>query len=322
MFPRFSQFPLEVQCMIFEQALPPPQVLNFRFWIHRKRGGFTDIINFGSALAKFPGVSSLLETCKVSNETMHRRAGLERIELFGPPARHFLDTTETLPHTLNYIYLRPSVDIFMVGIDSLVRLYQLGGSIGSLCNIEQLAVTGIDYNLFDDCDDEEITTLFEKFCNIIQKHCPALKKLHLVVGDTAAIPFGNVKNNLELTRDLRLIEIDEDFRDFDFEEDKERQEYYELEDLKEEMNNTSEYAQHAVMELRDYVERTEILSESAVADYWRKIKVVPAIVGWLEGGKRPQLWFPALSSVLPCYDDGTPFDRYEGIEDLFGGTDS
>ncbi|TGO55289.1 hypothetical protein BOTNAR_0248g00040 [Botryotinia narcissicola] len=151
-FPRFCQFPLEVQCMIFEQALPPPQVMNFRFWIHRKRGGFTHITIFGSALAKFPGVSSLLETCKASNETMHRRAGLERTELFGPPARHFLDTTETLPDTLklDYMYLRHSVDIFMVGIDSLVRLYQLGGSIDSLCNIEQIAVTGIDYNLFDD----------------------------------------------------------------------------------------------------------------------------------------------------------------------------
>ncbi|KAF7926080.1 uncharacterized protein EAE97_010380 [Botrytis byssoidea] len=226
--------------MTFEQALPPPQVLNFRFWIHRKRGGFTHITIFGSALAKFPGVSSLLEICKASNETMHRRAGLERIELFGPPARHFLDTTETLPDTLNYMYLRPSVDIFMVGIDSLVRLYQLGSSIDSLFNIEQIAVTGIDYSHFDDCDDEEITALFEKFCNVIQKHCPALKKLHLVIGDTEAIPFGNVKNNLELTQDLRLIEIDEDFQDFGFEEDKVRQEYYELEGLKEEMNNTSE----------------------------------------------------------------------------------
>ncbi|TGO34359.1 hypothetical protein BHYA_0200g00040 [Botrytis hyacinthi] len=286
-----------------------------RFWIHRKRGGFTDIINFGSALAKFPGVSSLLETCKASNETMHRRAGLERIELFRPPARHFLDTTETLPDTLNYMYFRPSVDIFMVGIDSLVRLYQLGGSTGSLCNIEQIAVTGIDYNLFDDCGEEKITNLFEKFCN----HS---KKLYLVIGDTEAVPFGNVKDSLELTRDLRLIEIDEDFQDFDFEEDQERQEYYELEGLKEEMNNTCEYAQHAVMELRDYIERTEMLSDSAVARYWRKMKVVPAIVGWLEGGKRPQLWFPALSSVLPCYDYGTPFDRYEGIVDLFGGTKS
>ncbi|KAF7915436.1 hypothetical protein BELL_0598g00040 [Botrytis elliptica] len=321
MFPRFGQFPLEIQCMIFEQALPPSQVLNFRFWIHRKRGGFTDIINFGSALAKFPGVSSLLETCKASNDTMHRRAGLEKIELFRPPVRHFLDTTETLPDTLNYMYLRPSIDVFMVSIDSLVRLYQLGGSIGSLCNIEQLAVTGIDYNLFDDWNEVEITNLFEKFCNVIQKHCPALKKIHLVIGDTEAVPFGHVKDSLELTRDLRLIEIDEDFRNFDFDEDKERQEYYELESLKAEMNNTFNYAQHAMSEIKDYAERTEMLSDSAVADYWRKMKVVPAIVGWLEGGKRPQLWFPALSSVLPCYDDGTPFDRYEGIFDLFEGAD-
>ncbi|TGO20750.1 hypothetical protein BPAE_0268g00040 [Botrytis paeoniae] len=321
-FPQFSQFPLEIQCMIFEQALPPPQVMNFRFWIHRKRGGFTDIINFGSALAKFPGVSSLLETCRASNYTMHRRDGLEKIELFRPPTRHFLDTTETIPDTLNYLYLRPSIDIFMVSIDNLVRLYQLGGSIGSLCNIEQLAVTGIDHNLFDDCDDEEITTLFEKLCNIIQTHCPALKKLYLVIGDTEAVPFGNVKDSPELTRDLRLIEIDEDFQDFDFEEDQARQEYYELESLKEEMNNTSEYAQHAMMVLRDYVERTEMLSDSAVADYWRRMKVVPTTVGWLEGGKRPQLWFPTLSSVLPCYDDGTPFDRYQGIVELFEGVDS
>ncbi|KAF7867075.1 uncharacterized protein EAF02_009861 [Botrytis sinoallii] len=321
MFPRFGHFPLEIQCMIFEQALPPSQVLNFRFWIHRKRGGFTDIINFGSALAKFPGVSSLLETCKASNDTMHHRAGLEKIELFRPPVRHFLDTTETLPDTLNYMYLRPSIDIFMVSIDSLVRLYQLGGSIGSLCKIEQLAVTGIDYNLFDDWNEVEITNLFEKFYNVTQKHCPALKKIHLVIGDTEAVPFGHVKDSLELTRDLRLIEIDEDFRNFDFEEDKERQEYYELESLKAEMNNAFNYAQHAMSELKDYREGTEMLSDSAVADYWRKMKVVPAIVGWLEGGKRPQLWFPALSSVLPCYDDGTPFDRYEGIFDLFEGAD-
>ncbi|KAF7957302.1 hypothetical protein EAE96_002889 [Botrytis aclada] len=322
MFPRFSQFPLEIQYMIFEQALPPPQVLNFRFWIHRKRGGFTDITNFGSALAKFPGVSSLLESCKTANETMHRRAGFEKIELFRPPTRHFLDTTEIIPDTLTYMYLRPSIDVFMVSIDSFVRLYQLGGSIGSLCKIEQLAVTGIDYNLFDDCDDEEIMNLFENLCDVIGKQCPALKKLHLVIGDIDAVPFSNVKDSLELTRNLRLIEMDEDFQDFDFEEDKERQEYYELESLKEEMHNTSEYAQHAMMELRDYVERTEMLSDSAVVDYWRKMKVVPVTVGWLEGGKRPQLWFPALSSVLPCYDDGTPFDRYQGIVELFEGANS
>ncbi|KAF5875724.1 uncharacterized protein Bfra_011487 [Botrytis fragariae] len=282
----------------------------------------TDIINFGSALAKFPGVSYLLETCKVSSYTMHRCAGLEKIELFRAPTRHFLDTTETIPDTLNYLYLRPSIDIFMVSIDSLVRLYRIGGSIGSLCNIQQLAITGMDYNLFDDCDDEEITTLFEKLCNIVEIHCLALEKLHLVIGDTETVPFGDVKDSLELTRDLRLIEIDDDFQDFDLEEDKERQENYELESLKEEMNNTSEYVQHAMMELRGYIEQTEMLSDSDVADYWRKMKVVPAAVGWLEGEKRPQPWFPALSSVLPCYDNGAPFDTYQGIVELFEGADS
>ncbi|KAF7885320.1 uncharacterized protein EAF01_011385 [Botrytis porri] len=141
--------------------------MEFNFWIHRIRSGFTNIIKFGSVLAKCPGVASLLETCKTSNETMHGHAGFKKIELFRPPTRHFLDTTETIPDTLTYMYLRPSSDVFMASIDSLVRLYQLGGSIGSLCNIEKLAVTGMDYDLCDDCDDEEITTLSEKLCNII-----------------------------------------------------------------------------------------------------------------------------------------------------------
>ncbi|KAM0182124.1 hypothetical protein ACHAPC_006997 [Botrytis cinerea] len=332
-FPQFAQFPSEIRCMIFAQALPPSQILNFRFWIHRKRGGFTDIINFGSALAKFPGVSALLETCKASNDILYRHVGLEKIELIRPPIRHFLDTTEVIPDTLNYLYLRPSTDVFMVRIDSLVRLYQLGGSIGSLRNIKQLAVTGIDYDLFDDFDREQLTVLFEKFCNIIQKHCPELKKLQLVIGDTEAVPFSTGNNNTELTRNMRLIEMDEDFQNLDFEEDDARLEYYELEGLKEGMRSTSLYAHRAMTELKDYVaqqammelehyaEREEMLSDSAVEDYWRKIEVVPATVGWLEGGKRPQLWFPALSSALPCYDDGTPFDRYQGMVELFGGAD-
>ncbi|TEY81155.1 hypothetical protein BOTCAL_0034g00190 [Botryotinia calthae] len=321
-FPQFAQLPSEIRCMIFAQALPPSQVLNFRFWIHRKRGGFTDIINFRSVLAKFPGVSALLETCKASNDTLYRHVGLEKIELIRPPINHFLDTTEIIPDTLKYLYLRPSTDVLMVRIDSLVRLYQLGGSIGSLRNITELAVTGIDCDLSEDFDREQLIVLFEKFYNIIQKHCPELKKLQLVIGDTEAIPFGTENNNTELTQNLRLIEMDEDFQNLDFEEDDARLEYYELEGLKEGMHSTFRYAQHAMMEVKDYVarqavmepehyaERAEMLSDSAVEDYWRKIEVVPATVGWLEGGKRPQLWFPALSSVLPCYDNGTPLDRY------------
>ncbi|TGO89941.1 hypothetical protein BPOR_0086g00110 [Botrytis porri] len=63
-----------------------------------------------------------------------------------------------------------------------------------------------------------------------------------------------------------MIERDKDFQDFDF-EDQARQEYYELENLEEEISNNAEYAQHAIMELRDDLERTKMLPDSAVADY-------------------------------------------------------
>lgn len=140
---------------IFEENLHPPHVVEFEFYLYELaslRPGI-DI-----AIGKFPGLLSLLKTCKNSNGAVYR-GGFKKIELLLSRAVLVTGKALALCGTVNYTCLRPRVDILMINAESITELYRLGGSIDSLSSFTHIATYKLANGRLVLDTKEEITTL-------------------------------------------------------------------------------------------------------------------------------------------------------------------
>ncbi|KAI9646476.1 hypothetical protein NHQ30_004469 [Ciborinia camelliae] len=363
-FHRFRHLPIEIQCKIFEESLPSPCLLDFDFslgWSILNR--FTKLMSIKTNICKFPGVLSLLETCRDSNDWIYH-VGFKKLELFLPEAGQTykwstktqkLNTTyyysweKALSHSVNYSYIRPSLDTFLVNMVDLVMLYQVGGSISHLSSLTHIAVKydedddeferyqywtewrepaakyyafmerNDDSNYSNDSDDSDDShnedieldvDLFEHFFDTIGEHCQKLEKLTLVIGETSSLKDIFLSGEWS-TRNMRLVEIDNNFRNLDLVDDSLRRTHmYGDEDTFEDMiEYILDKAEIMMDEFKEYLERKRVLDKQASVNFWRKVKVVPALMGFMENGNEPKLWLPALCGAVACNEHGRPLRR-------------
>ncbi|KAJ8064240.1 hypothetical protein OCU04_006587 [Sclerotinia nivalis] len=321
-FPQFTKLPPEIQCMIFERTLPPPHILNFAFRVIRPNDD-QEVTGIHSDIAKFPGNLSLLETCQISKDTVYR--AFRKIELFPFKTDHPVHLTRLHPGTLSYSYMRPSVDIFMCSAMAITDLYKYGGSIGSISSLTRIATHGMYTWLSEKGQfQKKMTDFFEGLFNTIEENCQALEKFNLVIGGTRSWGGTEIQENGKSTKTWRLLEMDEDFRYLDFVASPRgmiTSSFYYPEGPRADVDQILNAANRAMDKLEKHVERKQALKDHAAVEYWRKVKVVPAVLGRMEGRKEkePRLWLPTLKHTLACHEDGSPLDQYKGLAQIFDG---
>ncbi|KAM0176165.1 hypothetical protein ACHAPF_005031 [Botrytis cinerea] len=298
-FHSFSRFPPELQKMIFKHALPVSGPLLLRFEIYvdevpalisqNKRTGernYSDtdftITTFAFS-AKSPPLLPLLLACNTSSEAVSS-GGYERIVVSFPgndnrqnnyalkENPHLNIEYLTLPPPQrNHTWMRPAKDILVVYAKDFVMLYKHGGSM-NLSNITHLAVQNL-------LGRKVSTRILWKWVFVIaEKHCPALKKLSLLVGiDVTDNDYDDEETIEDDTHNI-IVDVDEKFYQLDFhdESDDERTvkdgERFGIEELF--MSN------RRAVELRDTsTVLAEYLSENIgnedKAMYWKNVKVLP-----------------------------------------------
>ncbi|CAD6439219.1 a3af2026-0b6f-4db4-8d16-cf8c3c2998ef [Sclerotinia trifoliorum] len=319
-FPQFNELPRELQAVIFEWSLPHPYILHFNFEAITPN---EDEMLSGvyPKISKFPGNFSLLETCKISRDTVYRE--FKKIELFPlKTGSAVLSNRLNSRENLSYSYMRPSVDIFMCSALQMTNLYEYGGSIGSIFSLTHIAIHGMGTWFPDEQRDEDLNEFLCGTFTTIKKNCQALEKFDLVIGDVGNWDDIEGAKIVESATVSRLVEIDEDFEDLHFmaSPSKFQPLINHSEDPKQEINEVIDEAKWAMKEFKQHVKHQQTL-DPAAAEYWRKVNVVPSVLGWVEDqeGSEPRLWFPAMGFTIPCHEDGSPVHKYKGLAQTFDG---
>lgn len=327
-FPQFADFPVEVQCMVFEQTLPAARILDFSFRVSRKcffRGLADEIRNttyISSAIRKYPGVLSLLETCQESNSAIYR-SGFEKFEIFLPGAGQSSEVSTTIEkpdgtkhhfhfHTpensLQYSYLRPNIDTLMVPVESFSDLYELGGSVGNLSCITHLALDGLDEIFVR--NRARLTLFFRNLFPTIEKNCPTLKKLTFVVGFSMPHQYWTNKEGRKAP-ECRLIEIDDEFSSLAFVQDAQERTFFLTPDVDVRVDMCVSMAGTTQTQLKDYLVAQEESKETAAGDYWGKVNVIYAVKAYEDDDKGKRWWVAAASAVVDCDEDGAYLKKDE-----------
>ncbi|KAF7885322.1 uncharacterized protein EAF01_011387 [Botrytis porri] len=307
-FHPFSRFSLELQIMVFELALPvsdpvsDPLLLKFEIDIqenpteirrNKKTGEVyhsdTDYTVITCAWsAKSPPLLSLLLACKASYQAV-LNGGYERIAISSPDNNNRQDNyvLQQKPHlNIKYLvveptqrdhtWLRPAKDTLVVYAKEIVMLYQHGGSM-NLENITHLAVHNLVERDRHNGSKVRARNLWKWVFLIAEKHCPALKKLSLLLG----IDFTEEADELseiELDTHHIIVDVDENFYQLDFHDESydERSvaygerfgidELFTKEKLVVELRDTSTV-------LAEYLD--EHVDDESKAKYWEKVEVLP-----------------------------------------------
>ncbi|APA08345.1 predicted protein [Sclerotinia sclerotiorum 1980 UF-70] len=195
---------------------------------------------------------------------------------------------------------------------SMTNLYECGGYIGSISTLTRVAIHGMGTWLLDEQQGEGLNESLCQIFTTIEKNCRALEKFNLVIGDVGNWDdIGGAKIVKSATAS-RLVEIDEDFEDLHFvaSPSKIQSIIHHSHDPKQEINGVIAEARWAMDGFKQHVQHQQTADPGA-AEFWRKVNVVPSVLGWVEGnlnnaGIEPRLWFPAMGFTIPCHEDGSP----------------
>ncbi|TGO58158.1 hypothetical protein BCON_0058g00410 [Botryotinia convoluta] len=304
-FHPFNRFPPELQTMVFKLALPVSDPLLLKFEIdveelpamirqNKKTGKIhhsdTDFTITTSAYsAKSPPLLPLLLACKISNKAVSS-GGYERIAVSFPDNNnrqnnyvmkqkpHLNIEYLTLPPPQrNHTWLRPAKDTLVVYAKDFVMLYQHGGSM-NLANITHLAV----HNLLerDGHTDSKVRArnLWKWVFLIAEKHCPALKKLSLLLGIDFTETDDDDEDVIENDTHNIIVDVDEKFYQLDFHDESydERSvadgERFGIEELFTREKNAVELRDTSTV-LAEYL--NENIDDEGKALYWKNVKVLP-----------------------------------------------
>ncbi|TGO20748.1 hypothetical protein BPAE_0268g00020 [Botrytis paeoniae] len=303
-FHPFSRFAPELQTMILELALPVSDPLLLKFEIdveelptmirqNMKTGEIyhsdTDFTITTSAWsAKSPPLLPLLLACKASNKAVSS-GGYKRIAVSFPDnnSRQNNYVMKQKPHlnieylTLpppqrNHTWLRPAKDTLVVYAKDFVMLYQHGGSM-NLANITHLAAHNLLERDRHNGSKVRARNLWKWIFLIAEKHCPALKKLSLLLGidftedDEDEDVIENDTHNIIVDVDEKFYQLD--FHDESYDErsvaDGERfgiDELFTKEKMVVELRDTSSV-------LAEYL--SAHIDDKTKAMYWNNVKVLP-----------------------------------------------
>ncbi|KAF7926078.1 uncharacterized protein EAE97_010378 [Botrytis byssoidea] len=304
-FHPFSRFPAELQEMVFKLALPVSDALLLKFEIfvqelptmirqNKKTGEIyysdNDFTITTSAWSdKSPSLLPLLLACKVSNKSVSS-GGYERIAISFPDNNNRQNNyvMEQKPHlnieylTLpppqrNHTWLRPAKDTLVVYAQNFVMLYQHGGSM-SFSNITHLAVHNLVERDRHNGSKVRARNLWKWVFIIAEKHCPALKKLSLLLGVDFADNYDDDESAAESDRHQIIVDVDEKFHQLDFHDESYGQrsvkggERFDIEELFSKEKNVVELRETSTV-LAEYL--SEHMDDENKAKYWKNVDVIP-----------------------------------------------
>lgn len=149
-------------------------------------------------LRLFPGLFSLLNTCLVSNESVHRDGGFVRIKSTYDHRNpnvptHPTEWPQKRHYSVHYSYLRPNHDVFLLNYRDLIASHRTGASI-NLQSFTHLVFHGNHIEL-------QRSTLV-KLLELIQTHCPNIERVSILASRIWCYSF----NQYAIAR---FIDIDE-----------------------------------------------------------------------------------------------------------------
>ncbi|KAF7957300.1 hypothetical protein EAE96_002887 [Botrytis aclada] len=304
-FHPFSRFPTEIQTIVFKLALPvyDPLLLKFQIFVqelptmirqNKKTGKIqysdTDFtITTSAHSAKSPPLLPLLLACKVSNKAVSS-GGYERIAVSFPnndnrennyvlkQKPHLnIDYLTLPPPQRNHTWIRPAKDTLVVYAQNFVMLFQHGGSM-NLSNITHLAVHNLLERDRHNGSKIRARNLWKWVFIIAEKHCPALKKLSLLLGIDFTEDDENDPEVVEHDSHHIIVDVDEKFYQLDFHDES----YDERSVADGERFGIDELfiREKDIVELRDTSNvHAEYLNENTddeeKAMYWKNVKVIP-----------------------------------------------
>ncbi|QSZ33497.1 hypothetical protein DSL72_005065 [Monilinia vaccinii-corymbosi] len=326
-FPKFKHCPLELQGMIFKEAIPRRKspVIDFFFEITKNRKEF--ILGISAEIPKAPHLLPLLNACEASRKEVYRQ--LKKVKISGPPngfgsaektddgvpVRYFW--TSWTPISYTYTYIDPVRDTLMLNIPSLLRLYQYGGSI-DFSKITRIALTAFST---DDEDASYDPTRYKKVLDLVGRICPDLKVFQMVTM-LAAKEYYRESNP---KTDYRILDLETEMWHTDFWDE------WGIVKLEHE-NRIADVLDGAEEMGTGYFHYMAFLQQEGREkdlEFWKRLKYTPALhcrfdgdEEWKSSGKgapEPRLYVLALDAWLPAYDDGTVLDKYKGLAQIFEG---
>lgn len=352
-FEKFTLLPKEVQCAIFKEALPSPQLIDLAFVITETRDHSARRIirQLEVSIPTNPSLLPLLKACATSSAEVYRNVQRIEVTRLGtkppfalsspvlgiPPHIHNYEVVNRLkastnPNTRAYTYMRADKDILMLDAANIFTLYSYGGTI-KMSNIKSLAlqnasldgmtweppgnVVGVNYEL------RRLHTFFK----IISLHFPALSKFHFLLDGRNCFHFNEppVKGQ---RLELRILGMDSDFFIQDFTgtgtEYKAEGEWETSARLSLQVD-----AKYVMRDWKDYRKAIvlNIARDGDVVNFWKTREPVISLVGWFYADTQvdpsvvplPRMYVPSMLAWLPAHADGTIVDRYKGLTQIFDG---
>ncbi|KAF7903931.1 hypothetical protein EAF00_001265 [Botryotinia globosa] len=327
-FPLFSSLPVEIQCRIFKEAFPDPEIVYWDFDLGIQIGGVAGVFIFFSKNRRHALLSFLL-ACKNSHAEVFRN--YDKIEINFPTPMYF----QSCNQSDRYRYLRKAVDTLSVSFLSFISLDMEGGSM-TLNNLTHLALD-VD---FDYPWDGLYMRILAKFYISISIHCPALNTLYFIYD------YGLGRGNWCTHEYHQLLDVTEGCLDLD----------WDFPRLKQSLNEQYRYSSnrrqntdlHRVLDdLKDMDREFKQLSKNfdrfmnttandtwdkpvgETLKYWENIRPTPVLLLRCQDhflastcsckSEYPTLYLRQNGIYLRVHKDRTPLNMYTGLRQIFDG---
>ncbi|TGO55295.1 hypothetical protein BOTNAR_0248g00110 [Botryotinia narcissicola] len=327
-FPLFSSLPVEIQCRIFKEAFPDPEIVYWDFDLGVKLRGEADAFIFFSK-NKHHALLPFLLACKNSHAEVFRN--YEKIEINFPTLMDF----QSCNLSDRYRYLRKAVDTLSVSFLSFISLDMEGGSM-TLNYITHLALD-VD---FDYAWDGLYMRVLAKFYISISIHCPALNTLYFIYdygvgrGDWCTHEYHQIFDVSEGCLDLdwdfpRLKQsLNEQFR-YSSNRRQNTDLHTVLEDLKDMDREFKQLSKNFDHFMNTTENDTWDKPEEETLKYWENISPTPVLLLRCQDhfltspcpckSEYPELYLRQNGIYLRVYKDRTPLHMYTGLRQIFDG---
>ncbi|TGO07883.1 hypothetical protein BTUL_0240g00120 [Botrytis tulipae] len=350
-FEKFTLLPKEVQCAIFKEALPSPQVIDLAFEITETRDHSARRIvrQLEISIPTNPSMLPLLKACATSNAEVYRNVQHIEITRLGtktpfaisnpvmgvPPHIRNYEVVNRLkasmkPNTRAYTHMRADKDILMLDAANVFTLYSYGGTI-LMSNIKCLALQnasldGMTWEIPGNVlgVNHELRRL-HIFFKIISLHCPALSKVFFLLDGRNYFHFNEPPVQSQKL-ELRILNMDGDFfiQDFTGMGTKYKAEGAWEESARLSLQGDAKYVMRDWKDYRKAIVRN-IARDGDVVNFWKTREPVIGLVGWFYADAQvdpsvfplPRMYVPSLLAWLPAHADGTIVDRYKGLTQIF-----
>ncbi|KAB8301479.1 hypothetical protein EYC80_003336 [Monilinia laxa] len=324
-FSKFKNLPLELQGMIFKEAIPERKspVVDFLFEITKNPRQF--VLDISTDISPTPHMLPLLNACEVSRKEVYRH--LQRVKISGPPngygsaektddgapIRYFWKARRPIGHT----YIDAIRDTLMLNIPDLLRLYRYGGSI-DFSKITRIALTAFSTDVEDTISDP---MNYMKILDLIGQICPDLKVFQMIT----MLSVKDYFRDSNPRADYRILDVETELWHTDFWDEWKVVKSEHRDCIKDVLDGAKEMG----MGYYQYMAWLHKLGRMKDLEFWKGLRYTAALNcrfdddrNWRLSGKgapEPRLYVLALDAWLPAYEDGTVLDKYKGLAQIFEG---